>query len=81
MGILQTMQREHVIFNPANNDHRAAYWHLRTTGRQLDKLRFIVEEGFSSVLTMMQSKLADHYSKPEVETASIHQLDKKGKRK
>ena len=76
MGILQTMNREHVIFDPANSEHRAAYWHLRTTGRQLDKLRFIVEEGFSSVLTMMQHKCADYLCKPVIPLASIHQIDK-----
>lgn len=80
MGILQTMQREHIIFNPANAEHRAAYWHLRTTGRQFDKLRFICEEGFSSVMTMMQCKLADHYCKPDVPTAIIHHIDKREKR-
>lgn len=82
MGILQTTQHEYVIFDPANDEHKAAYWHIRTTGRQLNKLRFIVEEGFSSVLTMMQSKLADHCCKPPVvPTAIIHHLvDKRDKK-
>lgn len=72
MGILQTVQREHVIFEPGNAEHRAAYWHLRTTGRQFEKLRFVVEEGFSSVLTMMQCKIADHFCRTEQsEPASV----------
>lgn len=78
MGILQTMLREHVPFNPENPEHRAAYWHIRSTGRQLDKLRFVVEEGFSSVLTMMQSKLADHYCKPEKPASATVRPIKKG---
>lgn len=64
MGILQTVQRTHVAFDPADQRHRAAYWTLRTTGRQDEHLRFIVEEGFSSTLTMMQAKIADHFSCP-----------------
>lgn len=64
MGILQTILREHVAFNPANPEHREAYWKLRTTGRQDERLRFILEEGFGDVLSMMQVKIADHFSSP-----------------
>jgi len=63
MGILQTVQKEHVSFDPANELHRAAFWILRTTGKQDTKLRFICEEGYGSVLTMMQDKIACHFSK------------------
>ena len=66
MGILQTTHHEHIVFEPGKAEHRAAYWKLRSTGRQDERLRFILEEGFSSVITMMQTKLADHYSRPEV---------------
>lgn len=69
MGILQTTHRRHVAFNPAREEHRAAYWRLRSTGKQDPDLRFILEEGFSSVISMMQAKLADHFSRPvEAET-------------
>lgn len=64
MGVLQKTYRRHFPFDPANPAHRAAYWRLRTTGKQDADLRFILEEGFSSVLTMMQVKLADHVSRP-----------------
>lgn len=64
MGILQTVHRRHVSFDPAKAEHRAAYWKLRTTGRQDDNLRFVLEEGFSNVLGMMQQKIADHFSEP-----------------
>jgi hypothetical protein len=64
MGILQTIYRKHVAFDPNNPEHRLAYWILRTTGRQDEHLRFIVEEGYTSVLTMMQTKIADHFSQP-----------------
>lgn len=63
MGILQTVQKEHVSFDPANDEHRGAFWKLRTTGKQDDRLRFICEEGYGSVLTMMQDKIACHYSR------------------
>ena len=64
MGILQTLIRKHVLFDPANAEHRAAYWRLRTTGKQDEELRFVIEESFSSVLTLMQTKIADHFSTP-----------------
>jgi len=64
MGILQTVHRRHVRFDPAKAEHRAAYWLLRATGKQDEELRFILDEGFGNVLSMMQTKLADHFSKP-----------------
>lgn len=64
MGILQTTLRRHVKFNPAEPAHRAAYWQLRTSGKQDENLRFILEEGYSNVLSMMQMKIADHFSEP-----------------
>ena len=64
MGILQTVHRRHVRFNPADASHRAAYFVLRTSGKQDEDLRFVLEEGFSSVLTMMQTKIADYFSRP-----------------
>jgi hypothetical protein len=65
MAILDGVVRTHIHFNPAAHEHRAIYWKLRTTGRQDPDVRFILEEGFSSVMTMMQTKLADHYSRPQ----------------
>ena len=64
MGILQTVPKAHVKFDPAKAEHRQAYWQLRTTGKQDQNLRFVLEEGFGSVLTMMQCKIADHFSEP-----------------
>lgn len=64
MGILQTVGREHVPFDPADATHRAAFWQLRTTGKQDERLRFVLEEGYGSVLTMMQDRLACHFAKP-----------------
>lgn len=74
MGILQTVHRRHVRFNPADPAHRAAYWKLRTTGKQDEDLRFVLEEGFSNVLGMMQQRIADHFSKPIAAEASIARL-------
>lgn len=68
MGILQTVARRHVKFNPADAAHRAAYWKLRTTGQQDENLRFVLDEGFSSIISMMQARIADHFSAP-IETA------------
>lgn len=64
MGSLQTTYRRHVRFNPADPLHRAAYWTLRHEGKQDENLRFILEEPFRSVIAMMQSKIADHFSDP-----------------
>lgn len=64
MAILDRVVRTHITFDPANLEHRQIYWKLRTTGRQDPDVRFALEEGFSSVMTMMQTKIADHYSKP-----------------
>lgn len=65
MGILQTVAREHIKFDPASKAHRAAFWQLRTTGKQNERLRFILEEGYGSVLTMMQDRLACYFSEPK----------------
>lgn len=75
MGILQTVQKEHVQFDPANELHRAAFWKLRTTGKQDERLRFICEEGYGSVLTMMQDKIACHYSRQP--TATVRAIGRK----
>ena len=64
MAVLDTVGRTHIHFNAADSEHRAVYWRLRTTGRQDPDIRFVLEEGFSSVMTMMQTKIADHFSKP-----------------
>lgn len=61
---LQTVARKHITFDPENAEHRAAYWRLRTTGRQDAELRFVLEQPARSVLAMMQAKIADHYSTP-----------------
>lgn len=66
MGILQTVRREHIKFNPADATHRAAFYQLRMTGKQNEKLRFVCEEGYGSVLTMMQDMIACHFSKPRL---------------
>jgi len=63
MGILQTVHKAHVPFDPENETHRAAFWKLRTTGIQDIELRFVLEEGYGSVITMMQDKIACHFSK------------------
>ena len=65
MGILQTTLRRHVHFDPSNEAHRTAYWRLRSSGRQDENLRFVLEEGFTNVLQMMQAKIADYFSRPE----------------
>lgn len=64
MAVLEQTLRRHIAFDPGNPSHRAVYWQLRTSGRQDPELRFVLEEGFHSVITMMQCKIADHYSKP-----------------
>lgn len=77
MGILQRVSKAHIKFRPELEEHRAAYWELRTSGRQDARLRFELEQGYSNLLTMMQAKLADHFSKP-VE-ASVARLQRTGK--
>lgn len=77
MGILQTVHRRHIHFDPAKAEHRAAYWNLRKTGRQDETLRFVLEEGFSNVLAMMQQKIADHFSKP-VQANAVTTILKRG---
>ena len=64
MAILDTVVRTHIPFDAGNSEHRAIYWKLRTYGRQDADIRFVLEEGFSSIMTMMQTKIADHYSRP-----------------
>jgi len=72
MGILQKTYRRHITFDPASAEHRRAYWQLRQSGKQDADLRFILEEGFSSVLTMMQARIADHFSRPvEAESSNL----------
>ena len=77
MGVLQTVHRRHISFDPAKADHRAAYWVLRRTGRQDENLRFVLEEGFSNVLAMMQQKIADHFSQPVVATEQTVMIRRK----
>jgi hypothetical protein len=72
MGILQTVSREHVTFDPANTEHRHAFYMLHETGKQDSKLRFVLEEPYSSVLSMMADKIALHYSRPA--SASVRTL-------
>lgn len=74
---LQTVHRRHVVFEPSNEKHRAAYWRLRTEGRQDENLRFVLEEKFGSVLTMMQTKIADHFSQPApAEVATLRRKER-----
>lgn len=77
MGILQTVQKQHIEFDPANEEHRAAFWKLRTTGKQDDALRFVCEEGYGSVLTMMQDKIACHFSRQQ--TAVVRSIKRGAK--
>jgi len=72
MGILQTVTKEHVAFDPANDQHRQAFYMLHETGKQDSRLRFVLEEPYSSVLSMMADKIALHYSRPA--TATVRQL-------
>lgn len=73
MAILDTVVRTHIPFDAGNLEHRQIYWKLRTTGRQDPDIRFVLEEGFSSVITMMQTKIADHYSRPP--KAKVNQFE------
>jgi hypothetical protein len=74
MGVLQTVYRRHVRFNPALPAHRAAYWRLRQAGTQDPELRFVLEEGFTNVLAMMQAKIADHFSQPTAESIAVAKM-------
>lgn len=77
MGVLQTVHRRHIRFNPANAEHRAAYWELRRSGRQHTELRFVLEDGFANVIAMMQAKIADHYSAPTpVEVVTLRKRER-----
>jgi len=72
MGILQTVQREYIVFDPTNDQHRQAFYMLHETGKQDEKLRFILQEPYANVLSMMADKIALHYSRPA--TATVRQL-------
>ena len=77
MGILQTTLKEHVPFDPTNEQHRQAFYMLHETGRQDGRLRFVLEEPYQSVLSMMADKIALHYSKPA--SATVRQIRSKAK--
>ena len=80
MSVLDKMTFRKIDFDPANPEHRAIYWQLRTTGRQHPEIRFSVPEPFTSVLTMMTVKIADHFSAPrEFEVTLIRKGIKHGK--
>jgi hypothetical protein len=77
MGVLQTTSRRYVRFRPELPEHRMVYWRLRSTGRQDENLRFVLEEGYSNLISMMQTKIADHFSQPV--GAKIEQLRERTK--
>jgi hypothetical protein len=60
MAVLDSLRRDHVKFDPENVHHKEAYKLLRERGQQHPTLRFILEEGYGSQMSMMQDKLANH---------------------
>ena len=74
MGILQRTLRRHVRFDPAKPEHRAAYWILRSTGKQDEALRFELEKEYSNLISMMQAKIADYFSEPLKEAQMISRI-------
>jgi hypothetical protein len=56
--ILDATIKTHVTFDAACVQHRIAYTMLRVSRQQHPTLRFVLEEGYSSVLHMMQDKVA-----------------------
>lgn len=81
MKLLGTLEKKQHIFDPAKAEHRSAYWRLRTTGRQDTELRFLLEPGFTNIITMMQQKIADHFSKPVEAKAAAVMADYREKRR
>lgn len=76
---LESVIKERVIFNPHNPEHRRAFYLVSIEQKQHPTLRFQLEEPFSSVLLMMQAKLAlwacrDFAAKVEHNSSSIKQF-------
>jgi hypothetical protein len=56
--LLDAARKPLVNFNPNYSEHRKAYVMLEYTGKQHPHLRFLLEENFEDVLTMMRVKIA-----------------------
>lgn len=77
MKLLGTIAKEQIHFDPSRPDHLAAYWGLKTTGRQDQKLRFLLEPGFTNVLQMMQVKIADWAASKSIAPTSVVKLERR----
>lgn len=51
----------HVRFDAGNPEHLQAFYMLKFKARQHPTLRFVLEDGFSDVPQMMQSKITDRF--------------------
>jgi hypothetical protein len=59
MAVLDGNIKEHVKFDPKDPEHRRAYALIRYRGQLHPSLRFVLEEGYGSIISMMQDKLAN----------------------
>lgn len=76
MAQIELMRKAHVPFDPEKEEHRAAYLSLRR-GRMDKNLRFICEEGYSCILTMMQDKIAHWACTSEAVSLGVRLSNKK----
>ena len=71
--------KHYIRFDPANAEHRQKYAHFIVKGRWPDDIRFVLEDPFHTVPTMMERRLVEYFLKqqgdwPKTE-AEIHKLD------
>lgn len=67
MRVLERVVIEHVTFNPHDSEHRVAYLMLMYESRQHPNLRFVLEQPFTSLLNMMQVRMADALCHAEIQ--------------
>ena len=66
MSTLDVVSKKHVIFDPNDKDHLQAFHSFYFKGKQHPTLRFTLEEGYSSVVTMAQNKIINTFIQEKV---------------
>lgn len=61
MSLLDKVLKKHVEFDPRKPEHLKAFHSVYFTGRQHPTLRFVLEDGYQSVVTMAQDKIIKQY--------------------
>ena len=57
MSLLDKVTKKQVAFDPTNKEHLQAFESVYLHGRQHPTLRFTLDEGYTSVVTMAQDKI------------------------